>query len=362
MRVVVARTLKEGLGNEMLPWAKGWIASQVLDAHLVGPSWGRNVRRYYRHFGTSRLDFLLERALMRLPHHAFTEQDYRATGEVDFGRAIERWGATRGVTRQGSFIVSVDGMYGGYPSIRGARQFLLAKLLNSRDALRNVYEVLSKLDRNKLFVAVSMRSVQKGGFRKLDPGESVRGKWNIQVPVEWYLGVCEALRQRFGEVLQFRIFTDCQDADSDELVRRFNPGQTRQQGLTDCSNLLLMAQADLLICAISSFSLATAFLSGNPYLWYEPQLTLTDGLYSLWGYETYQEKGGSLTRRSMEYVSSLVSAAAGQVSPVSYLGTAMNIGDPLPDGLVELLEQRLHTHDPRTNLIEYGCLPALPQN
>ena len=46
-RFVVAERLSvrwEGLGNEMIPWAKGFIASQVLNAHLVGPSWGLNRR------------------------------------------------------------------------------------------------------------------------------------------------------------------------------------------------------------------------------------------------------------------------------------------------------------------------------
>jgi hypothetical protein len=43
--------------------------------------------------------------------------------------------------------------------------------------------------------------------------------------------------------------------------------------------------------------------------------------------------------------------------PVNFLGVPMDIGDPLPEHLVELLEQRLRNHDSRTNLIEYGCVP-----
>jgi hypothetical protein len=35
----------------------------------------------------------------------------------------------------------------------------------------------------------------------------------------------------------------------------------------------------------------------------------------------------------------------------------MDIGDPLPDQLLELLEQRLREKETRTNLLEYGCLP-----
>ena len=240
-----------GLGNEILPWAKGWIASQVLDAHLIGPSWGINPRRYYRNFHGSRLDFLLEDALQRLPCHVFTEEEYRSSGEVEFGVAIKQWARRNGLTARQSFIVCVGGMWGGYPSIRNARSFLLSKLLNSRDALRNVYEVTSKLARNKLFAAVHIRSAAKGFVTPL-PGECVRGKFNIIIPGEWYLSVCEAIERRFGSNIQFRFFTDRSNPIFDEAVRCFNPGQTVQKGLTECSDLLLMTMADLRVCSVPS--------------------------------------------------------------------------------------------------------------
>jgi len=209
MRFVVAKRLGrrgEGLGNEMLPWAKGWIASQVLNAHLVGPSWGLNRRRYYRNFGTSRLDFLCEDMLLRLPHHEMTEDDYWATGETDFGLAVESWARAKGLGANGSYIVSVAGMWGGYPAIRNARSFLLAKLLSSRDALRNVFQVTAKLAQGKLFAAVHIRT--GGDFLSLSEGESARGKFNRRVPGEWYLWVCEALLKHFGDRIEFRFFTD----------------------------------------------------------------------------------------------------------------------------------------------------------
>jgi hypothetical protein len=365
MRLVVAKRIGQrgaGLGNEMLPWAKGWIASQVLDAHLVGPSWGINQRRYYRNFNQSRLDFLLEDALQRLPHHSFTESKYRATGEDDFGLAIEKWADARGLANKKSLIVTVEGMWGGYLSIRNARAFLLSKLLNSRDAMRNVYQVTSGLDRNKLFVAVHMRS--KGdGFVTPRTSDNVRGKFNILIPGGWYLWVCEALQEQFGRHLQFRFFTDRCSPEFDEAVRRFNPGQSGQNGLTECSDLLLMTQADLRVCSVSSYSLAASFLSEGPYLWYEPQLTLNDELYSLWGGEEGQMDRRSLISQSTRVVNAVNEPRAfGTESPSALLGTAMDTGEPLPQSLVMLLEQRLSSLDPRTNLLEYGCLPHSRQS
>lgn len=359
MRLVVASRhgrRGEGLGNELLPWAKGWLASQALNAHLIGPSWGINKRRYYRNFGTSRLDFILEDTLRRMPHYDFSEEDYRETGEIDFGTAIRKWASSRGLLRRRSFTVSVGGMWGGYASIRAARSFLLGKLLNSRHALRNVHEVVSQLDRNKLFVAVHIRSAANE-FQTLKGGESARGRFNILVPGEWYLWVCEALQQRYVDRIQFRFFTDRGGPYFDEAVRRFSPEAPRQTGLTECSDLLLMAQADLRVCSVSSYSLAASFLSGGPYVWYEPQLTKSEGLYTLWGDEKAQRAAGSLSNLSKQFVATRLNTC-GNGKALTYvpLGAAMDIGDPLPASLCNHLDLRLSSLDRRTNLVEYGCI------
>lgn len=354
MRFVVAKRhgrRGSGLGNEIFPWAKGWIASQVLRARLVGPSWGLNQRKYQRNFGTSNLDFLAEDTLSHLPHYAFTEKEYRATGEIDFGAAIQKWAAARGLKKRSSYIVSVEGMWGGYPSIHSARGFLLSRLLSSRDALENAYQVVSTLDRRKLFVAVHMRYA-RDGFATTQSGEIVRGRFNIFIPGEWYLWVCEELRKQFGDRVQFRFFTDRRGPEFDEAVRRYNPGQIQQQGLTECSDLLLMAQADLRVCSVSSYSLAASFLSGGPYLWYEPQLSLEQGIYSLWGHIGPQHAPWTPEANGRDAI--YQSSGDG---PALFPGTAMNVGDPLPEGLLQMLDQKLLLNDPRTNLLDYGYLP-----
>jgi len=356
MRYVVARRLGkrgEGLGNEMLPWAKGMIASQVLDATLIGPSWGLNKRRYYRNFQTSRLDFLIEDVLVRLPRYSFAERDYLESGELDFGKAIERWARKKGLTDRRSFIVTVDGMYGGYGSIYNARPFLWAKLLNSRDTIKNVYQIASRLDRQKLFVAVHMRF--GGDFARLAEGESARGRFNVFIPGEWYLNACQALQDQLGDCLQFHFFTDRGGPEFDEAVRRFNPGQTRQPGLTECSDLVLMAQADLRLCSISSYSMVASFLSGGPYLWYEPQLTYTDGLYSLWGMEHQQRLKSSPTNLSAMFTRGIEPGSAWEAE---FRGYSMKVRGALPSGLITQLRRRLLSKDPKASLLEYGCLPS----
>ncbi len=356
MRYVVARRSSrrgEGLGNEILPWAKGMIASHALNATLVGPSWGLNKRKYYRNFETSRIDFLLEDCLVRLPHLAFTERDYLETGELDFGRAIESWAQRKQLLQKDRFIVTVDGMYGGYASIHNARPMLWAKLLNSRDVSRNVYQVLSKLDRRKLFVAVHMRF--GGDFAQPKEGESARGQFNIFIPGEWYLNACEALLRQLGESVQFYFLTDRGGPEYDEAVRRFNPGQARQKGLTECSDLALMSLADLRICSISSYSLVASFLSGGPYLWYEPQLTLNGDMYTLWGMEETQRGNESPTQINTRSAREIEPGSAWESS---FRGYAMPMSGEIPNGLIMQLEKKLKEKAPMGSLLEYGALPT----
>jgi len=354
MRIVVAqRTGRRGagLGNELVPWAKGMIASRVLDAKLVGPSWGLNDRKYYRNFGTSRLDFVAEEILRRLPHYAFTEKDYFESGETDFGHAITRWADRNGLLQKGSYIVTVDGMYGGYPAIWNARPAISSKLMESRDAWRNLHEITSVLDRNKLFVALHMRL--HGDFAVVHD-EEMRGRFNVLTPGKWYLRVCETLQQHFGERIEFRIFTDIGGPEFDEVVRRFNPGQVRQHGLTECSDLLLMAQADLRVCSVSSYSLVASWLSDGPYLWYEPQLSLLDGQYTLWGNEKEQQLAGSLTELSR---AAMREAAPGPLFESCFKGYPGRADGTIPAGLIAQLERRL-MEKANGNLLAYGAVPA----
>jgi hypothetical protein len=337
----------------MLPWAKGWIASQVLDAHLIGPSWGINKRKYYRNFQTSRTDVLLEEIFKRLPHYAFTERDYWESGEDDFGKAVEKWAKARGLDERRSFIVTVGGMYGGYLGIRNARQFLLSKLLNSRNALRNIYDIASKLDRSKLFVAVHMRF--GADFTTLSDDENARGKWNLQIPGEWYLTVCETIQRELGDAVQFHFFTDRGGPAFDEAVRRFNPDQAGSGVLSECSDLLLMSQADLCICSISSYSLMAGFLSNGLYLWYEPQLTYESGLYTFWGVEETQKSERAPTKESVELMKAVM---PGSPWETAFRGYAMTTGSALPQGLVDQLRHKLLANDRSASLLEYGCLPA----
>jgi hypothetical protein len=218
--------------------------------------------------------------------------------------------------------------------------------------MRNVYEIASKLDRRKQFVAVHMRfDHMKAGLYTSD---TPRGMFNWHIPGEWYLSLCESLRNEMGDRVQFHFFTDRGGPAFDEAVRRYNPGQIRQAGLTECSDLLLMSMADLRVCSISSYSLMASFLSDGLYIWYEPQLTYSDGLYTLWGMEDAQKLNGSPTSQSIDLMKTIQPGSGWETA---FKGYAMRTGSALPRGLAHQLHRKLLANDRSASLLEYGCLP-----
>lgn len=353
MRFVVAcRTNRygEGLGNEMIPWAKGNIASEVLDARLVGPSWGLNPRRYWRNFQTSRVDIVVEELLRHLPHFSFTEQDYNKSNHIDFGMAVKQCAIERRLLGLKHFIVTVAGMWGGLSCIWSARHFLMSKLLSSKDALPNVYRTMSGLDQGKLFVAVHMRL--GGDFAAADSGADIRGKFNVRIPIEWYLNVCQALSQEFGDRIEFRFFTDKMGLEFREIVARFSPSQKIGSGLTECSDLILMSEADLRVCSISSYSQMASMLGFGPYIWYEPQLQLHDGLYTLWDWQTRPQQMKSSSSEEAEVASSNESDSVDE-----FRGYPVARNGMLPFGLIAQLRRTLAKKNPSRDLLRYGCVP-----
>src|ERR1051326_5108383 len=91
----------QGLGNELIPWAKAFIASEELNIKFLPPALGLNDRRYHEYFGTSRFDWIYYAILKKiLPCYVFTEEEYNATGEKDFARAIRVYADKKGLANR----------------------------------------------------------------------------------------------------------------------------------------------------------------------------------------------------------------------------------------------------------------------
>jgi hypothetical protein len=287
-----------GLGNELVPWARAHLMAQVLGARAIPPAFGLNERGYGRHFGTPRADWLLHRGLRRvLPEVEFTAADFYAHGGGNVLDAFRRFALAQGLFDRSGFVVTTRGMWGGYLHIAAARRFVLSTLRASRYAQTNLSAIAGRLDPSKFTVGMHVRL---GDFAAPQPLADYRGKFNVSIPLEWYVRIGLELQRRCGQALQFLIASDGTPQQLRPLTEQLPCVLTGDLPNGDCSDLLALAQSDLLVCSVSSFSAWAAALSGAPYLWFEPSLQKhAEGFYSIWGHEPHQMETDGETRRAI---------------------------------------------------------------
>jgi hypothetical protein len=269
------------LGNELFLMAKAFIAASELQLRLLPTAWALNVRGYRRFFRSSALDFLRPYTLRALlPTHTFSEQDFVATGERDYGKAVVSYAQRHRLAEKTAFLFLTEGLWGEFYSIRTAAPFIVKALYGTRYTLENLYHY-EKLAINKpLVVAVNIRLAD---FVAADAGTDFRGLWNTRIPLEWYTRVCRSVRQALGDGVTFYLVTDGAEADLRDFIAEFSPLIHFDRENADISNLLIMSRADALVCSISSYSEWAAFLSKAPYLWYRPHLRSVGGYATIWG-------------------------------------------------------------------------------
>lgn len=334
-----------GLGNEVLAWAKAYIGAQELGLNALHPAWALNRRGYRHDFGTSVFDWPAHRALQVLPH---IEVDANmAAVHFDYADVMadlrERIDQTRGPVT----VVHASGMSGGYYGIRRARSYLRAELTRPRHVANDLYKFESRLDPEKLTVALHIRA---GDFESTTAGPAP-GEFNKMLPVDWYAAVCDSISTHFLNHVQFVIFTD--DESNESIVRLSNhlgavPLPARDKPLL--SDLEIMATADLLLCSVSSLSMLAAFLSNKPYIWYGPHLGEKNGLRSIWGHEHGQQEG--LTSQNL---------AKYREDPLITRGTPVMEDGVLPDALLTALEYAVAPKKQQVDLLMYGVVkPSRP--
>jgi hypothetical protein len=270
----------QGLGNELIPWAKAFIASQELKIKFLPPALGLNDRQYHKYFGTSRWDWVYYAALKKvLPCYVFTEEEYLATGEKDFADAIRVYAEKNNLHQKSSYALLTEGLWGGWYSIRKAKQFVFSQLYSTRHLAGNLYQLDRQVSDKQLVVGIHIRM---GDFLPVAESTGYQGLWNTRVPLKWYLNICRQLKSALGNMITFMLLTDGSEAELREFVDEFQPITNFGQPNSVISDLLSLASADALVCSISSYSMWGAFLSGTPYFWYLPNLREFDGYLTLW--------------------------------------------------------------------------------
>lgn len=270
-----------GLGNELFLMAKAFIAARELNLTMLPTAWALNVRGYRRFFGSTPLDFLRPYALRALlPTYRFSEAAFVATGERDYGKAVVAYAHRHRLWNKRAFLLLTDGLWGEFYAIRSAAPYVLRTLYATHHTLENLYHYEKLTADRPLVVAVNIRL---GDFAVPTADTDFRGLWNTRIPLEWYIRVCRSLREALGDKVTFYLVTDGPETELRVFLGEFSPITHFDRTNADISNLLVMAQADALVCSISSYSEWAAFLSKAPYVWYRPHLRRVGEYETIWG-------------------------------------------------------------------------------
>ena len=269
-----------GLGNELIPLAKAYLASRELGIRMLPTAWGLNDRGYGVYFGSSHYDWVLLALLSHtLPTYTFREADYMATGEKDYDKAIRVYAERMGLHRKKNYVLMTDGLWGEYYAIRKAKPFILKTLYGTRYTTENLYEFQKRSAGAGMLVGVNVRMTD---FAIPTPETDFRGLWNTRIPLGWYSNVCRNLRNALGDAARFVLVTDGTPEELRDFIDEFDPVTTFDYENAVVSNMLILANADALVCSISSYSQWAAFLSNTPYFWYRPHLRPYQRHLTIW--------------------------------------------------------------------------------
>jgi hypothetical protein len=316
-----------GLGNELLPWARAFLASQVLNATLLPPAFGMNRRAYWRHFHTPPDDWIYHRALeYLLPVVEFTESDYLRHGGGDVVTALQGFAAAHRLHDRRAYVLVTEGLWGGYHHVEAARDFIRCTLYQSRYAAGNLLRLRARLDPHKLLVGMHVRM---GDFSAPGASPDYHRASNISLPLAWLEALARSLDRALGAGWQLLLITDGTEEQLRPLTSQRPCITTNDLDPGDCSDILALAATDLLVCSVSSFSTLAAFLSDAPYLWFVPNLYQhPEGFYSQGDFDAQRHKPGHPTGVALQRLA----AAPQQRLP---RGVGVDLDGEIPAAVIE---------------------------
>src|SRR6202165_639111 len=227
-----------GLGNELLPWARAFLASQVLNAKLLPPAFGMNRRAYWWHFHTAPDDWIQHRALeYLLPVIEFTESDYLTHGGGDVVRALRGFAAAHRLHERRSYLLVTQGLWGGYRHVEAARDFIRCTLYQSRYAAHNLLQLRARIDPHNVLVGMHLTL---GDFAPPGAAGDYQRAANISLPIEWLCALARSLDRALGDHWQLLLITDGTEQQVQALTSQWRCITTNDLLPGHCSDLLAL--------------------------------------------------------------------------------------------------------------------------
>jgi len=279
MRIVLPEVTPQGFGSNFITLAKAWLIAKVCDMEYQKPVWpfSEHVKPatpngfgYY--FPTTRTEAIRYRLLsyqFRIhnklrtqflwPTLSFKRDHYYNSGITDMGKAAELYLHKRHLDDPSrSVVMRVSGMWGGYNSIVAARDWVRNLMLSHEDTCRRLESILWQTQ-NKMRIAVHIRTSEAQGEG------SIRGKWLVRLPLDWYIRLCHAIQEQTD--CHIILVTDGTEEDVGEFLDEVDPVHIIGEPYQDLLGALLMAESDLVICSNSTYSRLGCFLNDKPYIW-----------------------------------------------------------------------------------------------
>jgi hypothetical protein len=163
---------------------------------------------------------------------------------------------------RGPTVVLFRGMAGLFDDILRDHDFVRRKL----------WEITRREQRpaSETFGAVRIGvHVRLGEHRIASPGELCEGRYNVRIPLGWYVNVIQALRMRLGPFVPVRVYCDGTDDELRDLLGL--PGVARACQGSALAHLWALAAEPVLVASGSTFSMWASYLGRGPAVWHKGQ-------------------------------------------------------------------------------------------
>jgi hypothetical protein len=251
-----------GLAHSLLAWARCTVWCAQTGAGMLAANWfqprigpwlrgERDKRTYFMLFGDGGAVGGMRRVWLLATARRVEATALNETVPLDRSRPT--------VVRFFNTVYNDEPDY--YEAIRGHSRLLHGALVSMTRPAYRVAPATSP------FIAIHVRL---GDFTRTTPGEEIAANArNIRLPIDWYADRLIEVRRCLGD-LPAVLFSDGDDQELAPILKL--DGVTRAEKRQSITDLLHMAESDLLISSGSGFSSWAAFLGEVPRICYPGQV------------------------------------------------------------------------------------------
>lgn len=263
-----------GFGNEFLCTAKALVCSLDLGLPFWKARWLPNYSGLPKYIHeSSYLRHRLRYVRYRANHHfrQFTGEAYQSTGKIGISSALKEYINARRLQKESNYVFTFPGLYPGLPSIAHRSEYLRSVLMQDRGIAGQVYGNLDRMPSGKIRVGIHIR---RGDFcRAMPMGQRwPDDEWKIQVPLEWYDLVCNALERTFRDKISFYLTSNSRDQEISDFTRTHECVEgliSDARSVRDVADLLTLSYCDIIVASVSWFSHWAILFSNRPYIYYK---------------------------------------------------------------------------------------------